>query len=406
MANENVFKPYKRTGQTCALLGDSFLARSYNVTYPNQENSWGIYGWINNYLNRAFTLVYNGGVSGDKTSDILLRVPNVIASSAAWCIVDGGINDSSAGTPVATIVANLKSICDQLVAAGISVIYLSCGPNSGQYSNVQNINEQMQEYILGSNTSLYYADTFSATVNPTDSTGAWAAGMSDDGTHPSAKGARVYGQVLSSMLSKFLAPGIKLVNTVVNSYVLDSTQKQVLTNPLMTGTTGTITGTGASGTAATGWTGGTAGGTLTSTWLAGVTRSDGIGFDQQVTVAAGAGSASSISLRQQGIQSRFAIGDTVYSSMALTATGMVGVQAIYMQMQYAIDGTTYYAWSCYQTTATVFDQSDLTINLQSPDTKLTGTALTTVNFSIAVLFDTTGTGAGVFKFGRVGLFKK
>jgi len=400
----NYLNPNMRTGNYCAILGDSFTSHNFSQSY--QQLDWGYFNWAQAFAGYPFTLTYNGGVSGNTTTQILTRVPNVLASNASWCFVNGGINDASASVPVATIVANLQSICSQIMNAGIRVIFLSLGPHATYNTTVQQVNQQMIEYCATTGNGVIYADVYSATVNPTDVTGAWNTGMSDDLLHPNAKGARAYGVVLSNILKTYLQPNIKLPSSAANSYAIDPTQTQLNANPLMTGTTGTVSGTGASGTVATSWTAGTATGTITSVWLANQTRSDGIGSNQQVTFSAQSGGAASCNIRQNGQQAKFSIGDTVYASVALTTSSMAGLASLYIQLQFTIDGTTYTIFgNSPNGTSTTVDQTNLTINLQTIPFKLTGTTITATNLALIIGFDATNTAAGVVTIGRFGLYK-
>jgi lysophospholipase L1-like esterase len=395
----------ERTGFKAALLGDSFMARCTN-TVLYRELDWGWWTWMNNTLNRPFTLIYNGGVSGQKTDEILLRVQNVIDQKPDWCFVDGGINDISNSVAVADIVTNLKSIFTALMNSGIRVVYLATAPNAqaaGNSTKVNQLNQAIRDWCIISD-GVIFADCYAATVNPTDTSGGFASGMSDDALHYSAKGARAAGVAVANAISKFVPSNINLVASAQNSYSIDATAKQILTNPLLSGSSGTVSGTGASGTIATGWNGGTDTGTVTSVFTHGQARTDGIGVDQQIVISAAA-SGAIVNMRQTGLVSRVAIGDTVYMSGSLTISGMTDVARIYPTIEATIDSVSVIA-HCFDPSSSTYDQGNLTINFQTQDLTLTGTAITALSAFIRIRFGTSGSGAATIKVGRLGLFKR
>jgi lysophospholipase L1-like esterase len=90
-------------------MGDG--ASSFQTTYPG-------------VLGKLFANVSISAGFGDKTSDILSRMPEIIAISPKQCVVSLGSNDIRFGVSEATFEANYINIVNQLTSAGIDVIHI------------------------------------------------------------------------------------------------------------------------------------------------------------------------------------------------------------------------------------------------------------------------------------------
>ncbi len=211
------------------------------------------------------------------------------------------------------------------------------------------------------------------------------------------------GQAIATALSSLLPAVPLLPSSAADTYATDSTSQQLLTNPLMTGTSGTVSGVGASGTNANGWNGGTDTGTVTSVFLAGQSRTDGIGFNQRITISA-AGSGAIVNLRQTGLSSRVSIGDTIYAVGSLKLSGMTDVAFVVPSLEVTIDGVSSNI-RVMDSSASAYDQTDVSFDFRTADFLLSGTSITALNFFLRVGFGTSGTGAAVVEAGRMGVFK-
>ena len=392
---------------TAILFGDSFSARCHQTsgTRLARQMDWGYFTWLNAYCGGAFTCIGNYGVSGNTTTQMLARIEPALAARAGWVFVQGGVNDLSTAT-ADQIIANLKTICAKFVQTGAMVVLSGITPYTGYaggYTTILAVNKALREYFSTS-PNVIFVDTYAALVNPTDTTGALAAGMSDDALHPSAKGARAYGQAIANAIAGRYSLVNYLPSSAADSYAIDSTSKQLLTNPLMSGTGGSVSGTGASGTLANGWNGGTDTGTVTSVFAAGQARTDGIGVDQQITISS-AGSGAIVNMRQTGLASRVAIGDTVYAVGSISLSGCSDLLYVQPSIEVTIDGVTSRV-RIFDNASAVWDQSNLSINFRTPEFLLSGTSITALNFFIRIGFGTSGTGAATVKIGRIGLFKR
>jgi lysophospholipase L1-like esterase len=399
----------KRQGLTVALFGDSFSVRNSTTGTLSRDLDWGYFSWTQALLGAPFQLVANAGVSGNRTDQMLARMSDATAYSPDWCFVQGGINDITYGTTAAQIVTNLKSICSQMAAQGINVVLLTVAPNTqvaGNSTKVQQINQALREWINGGGgKGIVFVDTYAAMVNPTATTGALATGMSDDSLHPSAKGAKAMGQAIANALQYLLPSRNFLPSSAGESYDIDNTSKQILANPLMAAGGGAPTGTGASGSLPTGWSGSTGGSGASSAVFSTPARADGFGNDAQVVVS-GAAASSSVNIRQTGLVGRLAIGDTVYACGEITVSGASDVRQINIGGNVTIDSVTTSFNALEASGSTNYDQTAVTLRFRTNDITLTGASISSVQFIASVTFGTSGTGAATIKFGRCGLYKK
>jgi acyl-CoA thioesterase-1 len=389
---------------TAIVFGDSFSARvnSSGVNYRQSDHSY--WTWANIYLGCPMRLLGNYGVSGETTTEMLARTDEAIAAGAEWVFLQGGINDLSEGATVATVIANLQELADRF-REGAKVVLLAIAPNKSPTSNafkVMAVNAAMRAWASTVG-NVIFVDTFTPLVNATDTTGDLAAGMSDDALHPSAKGAKAMGYAISQAIGKFMPTVPLLVSSAADSEAIDAGSNQILTNPLMSGSSGTVSGTGASGTIATGWSGGTDTGTVTNVWLHGQARADGVGVDQQVTIT-GAASGAVVNMRQtSGLTTKLAAGDTVYACGSITLSGMSDVSRVSPSITIT-DGGTGYVVHCLDNSDTTWDQSDLSFTWRTPNFTLQNIP-TVFQFFIRIRFGTSGTGAAVLKSGRNAIYK-
>lgn len=386
---------------TAVVFGDSFSQRlnSSLVDYRQSDHSYWV--WTNLLLGSPMKLIGNYGVASETTAEMLARIDAVEAAGAEWVFVQGGINDLSASASVDTVVDNLTAICDRLRRSA-KVVLLNLAPNTSYTGSILAVNSRLANYARTAG-NLILVDVFSSVVNPTSTTGDWASNMSDDGLHLTVAGARAYGAAISEAITKFMPTVPFMPASAADAVPTTATSMQILANPLMSGSSGTVSGTGASGTIATSWAGGTDTGTVTSVWLHGQSRSDGIGVDQQVTVSSAA-SGAIVNLRQtSSLTGRVSAGDTIYACGSISLSGMADVSRVYPGLTIVIDGTTYNVF-CLDYSDKTWSQSDVSFNWRTPDFVLSAVP-STLQLFIRIRFGTSGAGACVAKFGRTGLYR-
>jgi lysophospholipase L1-like esterase len=136
--------PFAQTntqGTPIVLLGDSITA-------------WGNWGSL---LNRRD--VWNQGVAGDRTSDVLARMEKVYRIKPKYCFIMIGINDILSGRAVDKIFEDYQRIIDGLMKREIapiiqSTLYLA-GPDP-QNGQVEALNNKLKD--LAVERKIFYLD--------------------------------------------------------------------------------------------------------------------------------------------------------------------------------------------------------------------------------------------------------
>lgn len=261
-----------------AALGNSYVANSINIGSTTWLDSRGWMNWGNAMMGAPMRLrpLAFQGTPGDTTTQILARVNSITSLNPKpkLCFIDGGVNDFGAAVSLATVYANYKSIIAALNAAGIIAVIGPCFATdaaSAQYiADAQLLNGMLQK--LARPSQVIWCDW----SNMIQGSGLTVANTLYDGIHPGSVGARGMGAAVASAISLLLLREYPLAT---------SASPGLLTNPLLTGTTGTL-GSGFTGVAPTSWTfyrnATPSAGTLTS---AKVARSDGHGEWTELALA-------------------------------------------------------------------------------------------------------------------------
>ena len=229
-------------GGRTALLGDSITDRNAlftigggYVTTPGAGYFWQ----ANMHLRDALTLVHEGGVSGEKTDQMLIRVPDVLATTPDICVVLGGTNDVFANRTTAQVTAGLTAIYDALRAGGVLRIAAGHIPPADSYTSGQRlvasqVNAWITDYCRASK-GMVCVPWAAVLTDPT--TGNYLTGMATDGTHPSTSGAAFMGRVLAGALRPWIrqdGAALATSNTDPNN---------AITNGMMVGDTAGIADT-------------------------------------------------------------------------------------------------------------------------------------------------------------------
>ena len=229
-------------GGRTALLGDSTTDRNAlftigggYVTTPGAGYFWQ----ANMHLRDALTLVHEGGVSGEKTDQMLIRVPDVLATTPDICVVLGGTNDVFANRTTAQVTAGLTAIYDALRAGGVLRIAAGHIPPADSYTSGQRlvasqVNAWITDYCRASK-GMVCVPWAAVLTDPT--TGNYLTGMATDGTHPSTSGAAFMGRVLAGALRPWIrqdGAALATSNTDPNN---------AITNGMMVGDTAGIADT-------------------------------------------------------------------------------------------------------------------------------------------------------------------
>lgn len=252
-----------RPANTMVVFGDSqttlcgVASGSGDINVENR--SW--FMWINAFTGGAFDLVYNAGVGGERTDQMLARIgTDVLAYRPGWCFVMGGVNDISQGYTAAVTMANLTTIVRTLTAAGIRVILSTTTPSSYYTTTAMQdewykLNTLIKRFGI-TEPNVHLVDMGGAVASPdtyTYGNALWTL----SGVHFAAQGSWRAAKQAVSDLSGFLPVGHRFPMGSLDP-------NEMFPNPMMTGTSGSLTtltgsaadgltfavyGTGAAGTA-------------------------------------------------------------------------------------------------------------------------------------------------------------
>lgn len=186
------------------------------------------------------------GVTGDKISDVLARMPDVLARRPDFQFVAIGANSVIANEVVATNTADLQTISDLCLAAGVPLLLANIRPigatvipdADGRLAKLTAINNWIAAHAAAAD-HVELVDFFSVYD---DGTGRPKAGYTSDDLHITRTAAYIGGFVLAAAIAKVVGRGASARPSGTN----------LISNPTFTGTAGTL-GTGCTGTMATDW---------------------------------------------------------------------------------------------------------------------------------------------------------
>lgn len=340
--------------QTFAALGDSITFNNSTNSASAKYKNWIGYMSVAEMLHPAinFPIANNFGVNSDTTTLMLNRLPAVLAAKPTWCVFLGGTNDLT-GDPTTnaftTITNNIQTVYDTLSTAGIKLILCTILPRaiwSGRTApeiviarnNMLRVNAWIRNFCA-QNKGVLLCDWYTDFVDPNSATNDPVAGFTYDLLHPSPIGAYWMGKKFVRVVTPYL-PSIDTFDLLASGQydlydaALNPTGN-LLVNPMLTGTTGTVSGTGASTSAgvATSWnvgrsvgSNGTCVGTID-------TQNNPTGQPirrQVMTCAHSAGTNNEVWQLTQTVNatSKFATGDFVQGVVRVDITGISNVNFI------------------------------------------------------------------------------
>lgn len=353
----------------------SSSASGSNLSFVNEgrfhDRAW--FETANSILGHPFELVGVAGMSGAKLAQIARRFnQDILTLDPDICFIQGGVNDianTTAGQETATLAAMkpyMTFMIESCINNGILPIVVNVtawntdAPNT--YANDSAArremrmkwNEWLREICMWRYREAMLFDLEGAIIKPTDTTGAAvAANLTTDYLHLSAYGGtNKAGSALASLLSPIVPhynKPIRFVSSAIDSYDTDSSNTQVLPNPLMA-SPGTTVGTKSTAGGGTGTNTGTVPDYFTIQWTRSGTgtvvnstpsRSDGFGNDWQFVIAgAASGDAAQLDLITT-IQSRFSSGDIIVAEMYLDISGVSAPFSLNFSNIWAFDGAVY-----------------------------------------------------------------
>lgn len=157
----------------------------------------GAGSWANYADGQGMRVTGGWAHAGATTADMLAGVSNDVATGAihqppALLVLMGGSNDIDEGVPIQTILDNLSAIARTLGAK--RVIVSAVPPEAAVQSTVDELNSRLP--ALASQEGWRYADPM---VDVRAPDGSWLPSMSEDGVHPTQRGAELIGERLGAV---------------------------------------------------------------------------------------------------------------------------------------------------------------------------------------------------------------
>ena len=212
-----------------SIMGDSITANGYN-NGAFEGRSWHM--WASMTLFGQFFIegVYaTGGYTSSQIRNVWL--PQAIAKGSEFCVVMAGRNDVNQGLNIDTVtIPNMTYIYNQLMLNGIWPVLctMSAHGNSGDDTK-RKAEHRLNNWIraVARKHGLPLVDLHKSTVDPR--TGDWLPGIAADVSHPTYKGARIMGKVLSDAMQKWVSPALP---TMAEEQLAVGLTNNILSNPL------------------------------------------------------------------------------------------------------------------------------------------------------------------------------
>lgn len=390
-----------RDRQTIVLLGDSITAGNNGSNQLFTQNI-GQFIWGNALSGHKFDLLYNAGIGGDTSTQILARVEtDVLSYNPSHCMFMCGMNDGATVEATINLKNNIVAIYEKLNKAGIySFILTPTTRKNGHTKNQQCllIGKWMVDYFADK-PNCEVIDLCSAWIDPTNATGDPKNIMLRDDVHPSSAGGFYGGKTIAKHLSKWKDKYL-LETSIYNSLAINTLGKNRLNNPLLTGTTGTLQGVTA-GFVATSHRVYTSSGSCNASKE---NRDDGFGENQVLDITAiDHNSFSRLEVSSSGLLSA---GDTVYASCEVTVSRCSNLARIMLALN--IDNVSVALCFASADTSrkpiTTDDKFTLTL-VTGKYTLTTNSTMTGLSTNIIIASYFSGEGDALVKIGRVSMIK-
>lgn len=311
--------------QTAVTLGDSRTAAGEDA---NSYKDRGWFQWLNILLGQRLDLLYNAGVSGDTTSQMLARVDSdVLAYNPGWVFHYGFVNDIQRAANDGSVsfadgvIENLEQIYARSRSLGAKLVVLSETPSTLAYNTAAkreqaNYIMNWQRQYCARTPGCYFIDVYSPLLDITSATGAGFSGYSYDDLHPTGQGARKIADACFAVLDSVIPKGYRNSTSLVDLCTSINPYGNILANGCMGGSAANNTGTNVSGNMATSWNNRLESGTVTSCVAAKEARTDinGGSWNTQTVVASSNNAVVRMDQLVAALPAGVAVGDTVFGA--------------------------------------------------------------------------------------------
>jgi lysophospholipase L1-like esterase len=207
-----------RRANTIVFLGDSNTANGGGPGVNPSTRVTGVFGWLNALLGHRMTVLYNAGVGGETSTQILARIQtDVIVKAPSWCHILAGTNDFGTSTvivDIATSKTNILAMVDACFAESIGVVVGTIPPRGAGGSNTRSgaalmqalaFNEWIRRALPILRPGVEIVDYHQACAIP--GTDQWRTGYSQaDGTHWKSEGAWAAGNAALTTFTRIMRP--------------------------------------------------------------------------------------------------------------------------------------------------------------------------------------------------------
>lgn len=250
-AAEMTGRPFNRSVE---IYGDSRVDHGRVNTAGNKQfTSRSILSWLRFLTKQSFDAdIANvnaaSGISSAQVLALMEAAPDIPTCGTVVVVVS--TNDRNTITGEASIVT-LKAIEDLAIGRGQVVVWANETPRDGAnaLSAVQlrdHLNVISWLSKRGSRPGVYVGDTFGALVDPASAAAAPLSNRLADGLHPNAYGVHAIATALLPVFNHLFATRNLLCQSSADAYDANNNPRGVLNaNPMMTGTSGTVTAPGA-----------------------------------------------------------------------------------------------------------------------------------------------------------------
>lgn len=168
----------------------------------------GWVNWMNPYIEQRLQITRNAGVGGNRFDQMLTRLQaDVLAYPSEWVLIGGPVNDVSAPRTAAAIIADMKEIHKQILAAGRRVHQLTAAPSdfydtAAKRSALDEVNAYI--WTLDNTPGITVSDAFEVLRKPGEY--GPAVGYVVDGIHWNDQGAHRVGYLAAQRIAAALPP--------------------------------------------------------------------------------------------------------------------------------------------------------------------------------------------------------
>jgi lysophospholipase L1-like esterase len=285
---------------------------------------------------------------------IATHLPKALEAAAAGelniCFVMIGINSIMQGVDEYDAIADLKIIVHSLLDAGVTVVFnpilpTSVNLNTATIARRNHVNFWIKKQARLNPKNVFVPNTLARLTDATSNTGSPIAGVFYDGLHLNTKGAIMVAQENWECIKRNYISQIGLDNPADTYNEIDNQTGNLLTNGMLNGTGGAVSGTNITGVVADNWTymnatsNGDRGGLVTT--LSKTPRNDGQNGTRQTIVASGTAPTQIFTeiFRQTAasglVGSGFSAGDIVVMECEIEiAAGSTGILQIGSQIAF------------------------------------------------------------------------